>query len=354
MPKQNEQKYTGWLPVILLATGIFLLVLLWKVLYLFVLAALLAFIIHPLVDLLDRKFPRGFSIASVFLVLIILLIVVIGLLAPIVADQTQQLIRAFPGYLDKAREFTDSFRGRFLGPGSRWQGFANSLITQLQQSAASLAQSTLPAVLSFFTSLFTLVLVPLLAFYMLLGQKDYKATILSITPGPHKETVDRLLHCTGDALWTFLKGQSILMLAVGLLVGFGLYIVGMPYPALFGVIAGLLELIPNFGPLTTTVIVALVGFLISPWLGVKGIIVTTGVQLLENTFLSPYIMAKAVGLNPVTIIFSIFLGAALAGVLGAIIAVPIATIVKIVILYFYASESDLPGRKVCRTPEKKS
>jgi predicted PurR-regulated permease PerM len=127
----------------------------------------------------------------------------------------------------------------------------------------------------------------------------------------------------------------------------------MPYPALFGVIAGLLELIPNFGPLATTIIVALVGFLISPWLGVKGIIVTMGVQLLENTFLSPYIMSKAVGLNPVTIIFSIFLGAALAGVLGAIIAVPIATIVKIVILYFYASEADLPDRKVCMAPGKK-
>lgn len=353
MPKQVAKRDAGWLPVILLVTGIFVLFLFWKVLYLFVLAALLAFIIHPLVDLLDRKFPRGFSIASVFLVLIILLIIIIGLLAPVIANQTQELIKAFPGYLDRARGFMDSFRGRFLGPGSRWQGFANGIINQLQQSAASLAQNTLPAIFAFFTSLITLILVPLLAFYMLLGLKDYKATVISITPEPHKETVRHLLQCMGGALWTFLKGESILMLAVGLLVGFGLYIIGMPYAAVFGVIAGLLEIIPNFGPLVTTISVALVGFVISPWLGIKGIIITTGVQLLENTFLSPYIMSKAVGLSPITIIFSIFLGAALAGVIGAIIAVPIATIVKIVILYFYASEEELPGRKVCRPAGKK-
>lgn len=353
MPKRGDQRAAGWLPVILLVAGILLLYLLWKILYIFVLAALLAFIMHPLVDLLDRKLPRAFSIASVFLVFIIALIIVTGLLAPVIADQTHELINAFPGYLDKAKEFTDSFRGRFLGPGSRWQGFANDLFTQLQASAARLAQSTLPAVFSFFTSLITLILVPLLAFYMLLGQKDYKATLLSITPEPHKETISHLLHCMGEALWTFIKGESILMLSVGLLAGFGLHFVGMPYAAVFGVIAGLLEIVPNFGPATTTIIVALVGFLISPWLGIKGIIITTGVQLLENTVLSPYIISKAVGLSPVTIIFSIFLGAALGGIVGTLIAVPLATIVKIFILYFYASETDLPGRNICRPSQKK-
>lgn len=174
--------------------------------------------------------------------------------------------------------------------------------------------------------------------------------LLAITPRQHRDTVNDLLDCTRRTLWNYLRGELILMTTVGLVTGFGLYVIGMPYAAVFGVLAGILEFVPNIGPITTSVIVIGIGLLIHPILGLKAGVVTIGVQLLEGSFLAPVVMGKAVGLNPVTVIFAIFVGGKAAGIIGAIVAIPLAVLIKIVLLYFYASESQLPGQrdKVCK------
>jgi len=167
-------------------------------------------------------------------------------------------------------------------------------------------------------------------------------------------TVSDLLTCTSRTLWNYVRGELILTTTVGTVTGIGLYLVGMPYAAFFGVLAGILEAVPNVGPITTSVVVISIGLIINPILGLKAGVITIGVQLLEGAFLAPVVMGRAVGLNPVTVIFAIFVGAKSAGILGAIVAIPLAVLIKIVLLYFYASEGELPnkGDKRC-TPSRR-
>lgn len=343
------QRSDGWVPLLVLVAGLILLYLFWDVLVVFLLAAFFAFIINPVVEIFNRKLPRALSIISVFLIIAALLIIIITLLVPLVAEQFRQLANALPTYLDQARSLFDSIQERYVGLPSRWRSVADTALSEIQQLVIRVTRESLPTVFSFLIGIVTLFIVPLLAFFMLLGYPGYKQMLIAVTPRRHRETIDDLLTCTSRTLWKFIRGELALMTIVGTVTGFGLYFVGMPYPAAFGVLAGLFEVIPNFGPISTSVIVGIIALVINPILMLKALAVTIGVQLAENSF-APIIMGRAVGLSPVTVAFAIFLGAYLGGILGALAAIPLAMTIKIVILYFYAREEDLPnkGAEICR------
>lgn len=355
MTNAGTRKSQSYVPLLILAIGLALLYLLWSVFILFILAAFFAFIIHPLVGLLDKKLPHAFSIIVVYLLLVIGLIVVIGLLAPLVSTQFSEFVKAVPSYFHQAQNLTSGFHKRYISLPAGWRPTADRALTELQNWIVRITRESIPAVFTLFSSLVTVILVPLLAFYMLLGHSGYKRMLLALTPKQHRVTVNDLLTCTSRTLWNYLRGQLILSTTVGVVTGVGLYLVGMPYAAVFGILAGILELVPNIGPITTSVVVISIGLVIHPILGLKAGIVTIGVQLLENLFLAPVVMGRAVGLNPVTVIFAIFAGGKAAGIIGAIVAIPLAVLIKIVILYFYASDSELPdqGDKICRPSRRR-
>ena len=354
MANAKTRELQSYVPLLILAVGLAALYVFWSVVILFILAAFFAFIIHPLVALLDRKLPHVFSIVVAYLLILIVIIIVMGLLAPLVSEQFSAFVEAIPSYFQQAQSLTEELQRRYAVLPSGWRPIVDRGLEEMQKWAIRISQESIPAVFSLLTGIATMVFIPLLAFYMLLGYRGYKRTLLAVTPRRHRVTIDDLLECTSRTLWNYLRGQLILSTTVGIVTGLGLYAVGMPYPAVFGILAGILELVPNIGPIATAVVVIAVGLVISPILALKAGIITIGVQLLENAFLAPVVMGKAVGLSPVTVIFAIFVGGWAAGIIGAIVAIPLAVLIKIVILYFYASDADLPGEdKVCRPSRRK-
>lgn len=353
--RQEATNSRSWLPLAMVGAALLTLYLLWNVLLIFIISGLVAFVLYPIVQFLERRagMRRIYAIISVYLLLLIFLTLLIGLLAPVVDQQFSQLTKSAPSFIERARDIITSAQTRYIHVPERWRGVADKALTELQQTVIRVAREVVPAIVGLFTSLFGLVFVPLLAFFLLLDSQGYKQMILAVTPPRGKQTVENLLYCLGRSVWDFIRGQLILMAIVGTAIGVGLYIVGFPYPAVFGILAGLLEVIPSFGPLLTTTMVAFVGLVTEPTLALKGAAVTVSVQILENLFLVPVVMAKTVGLNPLTVAFSVFVGGTAAGVLGAVIAIPIAVAVKIVILYFYVNETDLPGKRqaVCELPQ---
>lgn len=348
MPNRIARNSRRWIPLLIMVGALLLIYLLWRVLLVFILSALFAFIISPVVQLFERRLPRIFALISVYLMLTIIIILVVGIAAPVVSRQFSELASAVPNYLDHSRGLANSAQTTYFDLPDRWRVLLDRALAEIQDAVLRFAPQTISLAIAFFAGIFTLVFVPLIAFFMLLDQRGYMQMILAITPRNHRSTVTDLTECMGRVLWNFLKGRFILMLFVGLVTGVSLYLIGMPYPVLFGILAGLLELVPNLGPIATTVLVTLVALMIDPFLALKAGAVTIGVQLLENSILSPVVMGKTVGLDPVTVLFSLFLGGSVAGVLGAIIAVPLAMMVKIVILYFYVSDSDLRNTHVVR------
>lgn len=354
MAQARTERTQSWIPLLILVATLALLIALWKILVVFLLAALFAFVVYPLVKLFDKKLPRAVSIVCVYLVIGVILFIVLGVIVPIAIQEFEQLIKSVPTYIEKAREVIVRLQTQYTALPGSLQGIIDDALVQLQQTAMGATQQAIPTIISVFTGVVTLLLVPVLAFFMLLGCEGYGSMIRAVTPARHRRTMSELLDCAGRSLWHFVRGELILMAAVGTLTGLGLYAVGMPYAIAFGVLAGLLEIIPNVGPFITTVVVGLTALFINPVLAIWAVGVTLAVQALENTIIVPIVIGQSVGLSPVTVIFSVILGGSIGGVIGALVAIPMALMVKIVILYFYAEQSDLPSkqRQICRPPRR--
>ncbi len=351
LSNRRNRDSESWMPILLLVVSLAILYFFWRILLVFILAAFVAFVVSPLVNLFPKRIPRFLAILIVYLLIGLVFGTAISLLTPVVVHQYQQLADNLPTYVSQVRSGFSSVQARFGRLEDPWRTVGDRALAELQQLAVYVTREVVPAVITLVTSLLALVLVPLLAFFMLLGSSGYKRTLIAVLPSRHRKSLSDLLHCTSVSLWRFIRGEFILMLTVGTVTGVGLYLVGMPYSAVFGVLAGLLEAIPSFGPLASNIIVGTVAVLIHPVLAVKALAITIGVQLLENAFLVPLVMGRSVGLNPLTVAFAVFVGGRSAGILGAAMAIPLAVLVKIVILYFYARPEELPEGEaaVCRS-----
>lgn len=342
MPRSINKQFHSWTPLGILIVILILLYLLWKVVVVFILAAFLAFLIFPLVQLLDRRLPHIFSIISTYLFIAIILTVILGFLVPVVVTQFEQFAHNIPTLADKIRLFVASLHVRFGALPAAWQDLGEKVLSEAQQGVIRLTREGINMLLVFFTSLLTLVIVPLLAFFMLLNYQGYKRMVVALTPERHRHVIDDLLFCMSRVLWTFFKGEFILMAVVGVADSIGLIAIGMPYAVVLGILGGLLELIPSLGPTISTVVIVIVGLAVNPIMALKGGSIALIVQLLENIFLVPVVVGRTVGLDPISITFAILLGGMLAGVPGAIISVPLAMTIKIILVYFYVDRTLLP------------
>ena len=129
----------------------------------------------------------------------------------------------------------------------------------------------------------------------------------------------------------WLRGQLILMAVVGVLCGAAYLVLGVPSALLLGLIAGLAEAIPMVGPIIGAVPAVLFAATVSPELALAVLLVTAGVQVLENNVLVPVVMRNSIGLSPLIVTFSLLVGAAAGGILGALVAVPLVAAVEVVL-----------------------
>lgn len=336
-------------PVVVIALALLVLYLLWHILVVFVIAAFLAFLLRPVVELFGRALPRVLAILVVFLLLAAILGTAGRVIFPLVAEQFEQFLESIPSLIAGGRDLFNDIQRRYIALPSGWQDFVDQGLQQIQTAAVSLTRQAIPAVMQFVSLVAALVLVPVLTFFMLLGYDGYGRMLLAVTPRNARPSIVGLGRRLDGALWAYVRGQSLLMLVVGLATGTGLALVGMPYPIVFGIMAGFLEIIPNFGPTVTFLTVTLVALIFSPFLALKAGLVALTVQLLENSLIAPVVLAKAVDIDPVTVALAVLVGGTLGGGLGVLASIPLAVMIKVTLLYFYAQDSDLvPAAKRCR------
>ncbi len=156
-----------------------------------------------------------------------------------------------------------------------------------------------------------------------------KKFIISIVPEKKKEYAASFADRIEKKIGKWMLGQLFLMLVIFILDFIGLYLVGVPYPLLLAIFAGILEVVPYVGPIISAVPGVILGFLVSPTVGFLALLVYLVAQQFESHVVIPLTMKKAIGLNPVITIVAILIGFKLAGVLGAVISVPAATAISL-------------------------
>ena len=328
-----------WLLSVLLFSG-WLLYLLSPILTPFVISALLAYLGDPLADRLEaRGIKRTLAVALVFSVLFVLLLLLLLLLIPRIEAQISQLLQKLPGYLEWLRGTALPYLQSIL-PGDA-EGLDLNLLQETLRKhwreagglAATLWTSVSGSGVALLGLLANIVLVPVLTFYLLRDWDRLVAGVRKLLPRRSEPTVSRLAAEADEVLGAFLRGQLMVMFALGIIYTTGLWLVGLELALLIGMSAGLVSFVPYLG-LIVGILIAGVASILQvkgigdlPWV----ILVFVVGQVLEGTLLTPHLVGERIGLHPVAVIFAVLAGGQLYGFFGILLALPVAAVVMVLL-----------------------
>lgn len=306
-------------------------------------AAVLAFLLNYPVQALQRyRVNRVVAVALVFALSVVLLVLVGIAVVPLLAKQVVQLGARLPEWVDTLQHW--------LGQISLWAAerninlgqpeLVNTLLSRLQAGAEKIASQSLDILLGTFNQVVDLVLVLVLAFYMLLYGGQFWQGLLSLFPKPWGPRIGEALVLSFQ---NFLISQLVLgfMMALMLVPAFGL--LRVPFGLLFGLLIGLLEVIPLVGGFIGIGAAAVLLAFQDIWLSLKVVLVSLIVQQIKDRVIAPRLMGELIGLNPVWILIALLAGAQLGGILGVIVAIPLSSVVKS--LYEVARSAELAAEE---------
>jgi len=290
---------------------------------------IIAAALSPSVDKLEKKkIPRAVSIIVLYLLVVGFLGAFIYFVFPPMISQIQQLADSLPSYFKTFSNFIISLR----------DVSTNGLLNASQASLSSLSNflgefinNIFNTTIGFFNGAAALLMIFVLTLYFLLDENGIKKFFVSLMPIKQKSKIISITSKIGKKLGGWLRGQIILAIAVGVVVYAGLFLMKVPYALTLAILAGLLEIIPIIGPIIAAIPAILVAFTISPTIALIVTAFYILVQELENKLLVPKIMQHAVGLNPITIIIIILIGAKLMGIIGVLLAVPVAAVLYVIL-----------------------
>ncbi len=287
-------------------------------------AVVLAATLSPIVDHFQRhRLPRTLIIILLYFVIIILLGAFVYFVLPPVIIQFRQLISQLPAYFTAVTDFLEQLR----------KATGSSLPNQpaLGSFLSGIFGNLFATTLSFFGGAAAFATILILTLYLLLEENGIKKFFLSVVPIKQKARIARIANRIGLKLGGWLRGQLILALAVGLITYVGLRLMGIPYALTLALIAGVFEIIPVLGPILAAIPAIIVAFTVSPMMALLVTLFYIAVQELENKLLVPKVMQYSVGLNPVTIIIILLIGAKLMGIIGMLLAIPVALVIYVIL-----------------------
>jgi predicted PurR-regulated permease PerM len=316
-----------FIKAVLIFLGLWFLWYIRGIVVMFVVAIMLASVIDPFADWFAKKrIPRGLAVLIVYTVLLALTSVIVIVLIPIIVEQSGQLLQNISA---SSRDLIDSF----VQFQQRHQALDNltSGLQSFQESLNASASSIFTTVKGFFGGIAALAIVFVLAFYMVVEEDSMRKYFRTFAPAEYQPYLNQILKKMQQKIGAWLRGQIILGFFIGLTVYVGLKLLGVPYALLLALIAGLFEIVPYVGPIISLIPAAIIGFAQSPVLGVAVVILYLIIQQVENNVLVPKIMQKVTGLSPILSIAALLVGVQVGGFVGAILAIPLATMVAVVI-----------------------
>lgn len=304
------------LKLVLLFVGLWLLYLIRDVLVILLVVGVISVALEPFVVRLEKdRIPRALSVIVIYLALLVVIALAVYFIIPPVANQVKELALNLPYYSSRASEFN-------LGNISP----ISSILNSASKSLSGVAGGVLSTLVSVFGGIVYAITIFALTFYALVDSEGIRRSIASLIPYGQKDRLQQTINKISEKLGDWLRGQLILMLIIGVVDGSILAILGIQYALTLGLLSGLLEIVPVIGPIVAAVTAILIAFISGEpiWKIITILIAYIVVQQLENNILVPKIMQKAIGLSPIFVILAILIGNRLLGLGGAMLAVPVA------------------------------
>lgn len=330
MPRTIEISHRTVVFTVLFLVLLWFLAEIWPILVGLFISVLLMTALNPIVDRLERlRIPRGLAIVLIYLGLLTVFVMGISGVVPPLIDQTSTLVNRLPQIFDELGVWLEG-----VGISGVDGNLIASQISQVGTIPANLVRFTL----ALFSNLVAVFAVLIIAFYLLLERKNLENYLLILFGEGGEKRAKSFIDKLEAKLGGWVRGELTLMLIVGFMTYLGLRLLGIPFALPLAILAGILEIVPNIGPIISAVPAVVLGLTISPLMGLAVAALYFLVQQLENSIIVPKVMQKVVGVNPLVTIISLAIGFKLAGALGAILAVPIVLTIQVTAVEIFSSK----------------
>lgn len=292
-----------------------------------VFAMLFYYLLKPLVDFLERKgASRKSAIWLVFAGIILMIALAITFIIPVVREQVESLIRNFPDIwntvLNQVEELL--YMDWFTQVYQEFQ--AANMLERITEQFTNVFSVTIDSIGSLFGGIakigITVFTFPFVLYYFLVDRTRFKDGILNLTPTRMRPTITKFLFQASHQVGAYVRGQLLVALCVGIIFYIGYRIIGLDYPLVLAIAAGILNLIPYLGSVLASIPALIIGAFISPWMFVQVGIVIAVEQTIEGRVVSPLILGNRLDVHPLVILFILLVSGSLFGFMGLILAVP--------------------------------
>lgn len=316
------------------------------ILLLIFVSIIFAALIEPVVNFFESKrIPRSLGVVLIYITLLFFIVLTIRLLIPPIVEQIALLANNFPSLWEKVIQNFDSLQ-RYSGE----QGLFNNIqqgLGELQTGLQQAATGVYSFIIAIFRNLINFLLVLIITFYLVVEKDAISKMFRAVAPAKYHSYLIGLFAEIQKKIGDWARGQLILGLIIGVLSFVGLIFLLPKYALVLALVAGMTELIPYLGPLLGAIPAVFLGFTVPPvsfGRGMAILILYIVIQQVENNIIVPQVMKRKVGLNPVVIIIVMLIGARFAGIIGLILAIPVATSLNVIIKDFL-KKSELPKIK---------
>ncbi len=330
LPRSVSISTNTFIKAVLIVLGVWFFWFIRDILAIFLVSILFAALIDPFADWFQKiRVPRALAVIIVYVLIGTLAALVSILLIPVLIEQMISLVSTLSAPDSPLVEFFGRFKTFTVEHGFQ-ENVRQSLQSFSQEITQSIASIT-STVRGFFGGIAALFLVLVLTFYMVVEEDTARKYFKNLAPVEYQPYLVATVEKMQRKIGAWLRGQLILGLVVGVFVYIGLTIIGVDYALLLAIIAGIFEIVPYVGPIISLIPALVIGFGQAPVTGLFVLGLYLLIQQFENNVLVPKIMQKVTGLNPIVSIAALLIGIKLGGLVGAIIAIPVATMLVVVL-----------------------
>ncbi len=325
--------------VVLIGVGLWGFLHIWEALAPFIVGGFIAFLLRPVVGLLTkRKLGRGWAVLLTSLVLVALLVVVLINLVPLVAAEVQKLSAALPTTKAQFQSSVNTVQAAFSALPEPVKSAAQSAAKQVFAGFSAAVQQLSSFILGAFGSAigfgFQLFLGWIISIWLLLGGPEIAKWSLSVLPPAWREDAAFVGRKFDTSFGGYIRGTVICVTITFLGCALGFSLVGLPYAIGIAALVGALDVIPFIGPIIGGAFATIVGFTVSPTLGVITLVIVLIVEQSVDSVISPIVMGDSVRLHPLGILLALSIGGALGGFFGVIVSIPASAAGYAIYLYF--------------------
>lgn len=296
------------------------------------------YILKPVSNLLANKLKMSRAISSILSILfgiLVIVLVFIGVI-PVIVEQTQHLIVAIPEYVFTLKRYLEANSNNIILRNILYYINNNLNVTKLSSTAFDIFSNFITNAASILSSTATIIItVPFVLYYLLKDSEKFKDFVIKKLPEKSKNPIKNTIEEIDNTVGSYIAGQMLVSLCVGILLFIGYQIIGLKYAVSLATLAALLSIVPYLGPMIA-ILPAMLVAIGTDWIMVVKMLVVWGVvQFLEANVISPNIMGRKMEIHPLTVIFVIIIFTNMMGVVGAIIGIPLYGILKVIVIKIF-------------------